>query len=420
LLDAIGDGRHLAFATAELPVAAQAGALIAAERLVEWLGRTYSQPASDEEDAWAPPYLEYQFACSAPAGPSTTTTLIAKQYHHGDLDWYSFDTGAAATGEAAPGGVVKGEPIAFSPTSIEFGGMPNVRWWELEDQQTDLGDLHASTTDLALLMLTEFGLSYANDWSLVPYDLEVGTLAEVRGVVVTDVFGVRTLIRAAGSGPGADWHRWGMYQLSQSDPDVDADTRLFLPPTLGPIEEGAPLERIILTRDEMANMVWAIEDVVPGFFGSGINGYEAATDLLRHLVGDGDEGVAEEARAELAYRLRTSVAENWIPFIPVRRPDTLREIQLQRAAMPRTADGSNTPVQPRSVVLRHALDLEIPAPYLVHEEEVARAGAIVTRSFQRTRWWDGRTYTWVGRRKQTGRGQGSSGLAFDSLVSAPR
>ena len=49
-----------------------------------------------------------------------------------------------------------------------------------------------------------------------------------------------------------------------------------------------------------------------------------------------------------------------------------------------------------------------------------RAGAIVTRGFQRTRWFDGRVYTWLGRQKQTGRGQGASGLVFDRAADGKR
>jgi len=38
---------------------------------------------------------------------------------------------------------------------------------------------------------------------------------------------------------------------------------------------------------------------------------------------------------------------------------------------------------------------------------------------QRTRWRDGRAWVWLGVRKQTGRGEGSSGLSFDRIVDLP-
>jgi hypothetical protein len=64
------------------------------------------------------------------------------------------------------------------------------------------------------------------------------------------------------------------------------------------------------------------------------------------------------------------------------------------------------------------LRTNLPRKYLIHEEEVPRAGAVVSQSYQRTRWVGGRVVTWLGARKQTGRGEGSSGLRFDCVVEA--
>jgi hypothetical protein len=49
--------------------------------------------------------------------------------------------------------------------------------------------------------------------------------------------------------------------------------------------------------------------------------------------------------------------------------------------------------------------------------ETSRGSAIasntrVTRSYQYARWSNGSTHLWIGRRKQPGRGEGSSGLRF--------
>jgi hypothetical protein len=41
---------------------------------------------------------------------------------------------------------------------------------------------------------------------------------------------------------------------------------------------------------------------------------------------------------------------------------------------------------------------------------------IVTRKFQRARGPNGEVFTWIGRQKQTGRGEGASGLGFDQIV----
>jgi hypothetical protein len=49
----------------------------------------------------------------------------------------------------------------------------------------------------------------------------------------------------------------------------------------------------------------------------------------------------------------------------------------------------------------------------IFEEEIPREGARVTRTFQMARSPDGSTHLWIGRRKNVGRGEGSSGLKFD-------
>ena len=127
--------------------------------------------------------------------------------------------------------------------------------------------------------------------------------------------------------------------------------------------------------------------------------------------------------AGIRYEAMTSVPEHWIPFLPVHVPGDSRETQLQRAALPRVLDGDPDPpvkVRPRTALLREGLDRTPPAAYFLHEEEVPRAGARVTQSFQRARGTDGRVLVWLGVRKGTGRGEGSSGLAFDQIVETPK
>jgi hypothetical protein len=60
---------------------------------------------------------------------------------------------------------------------------------------------------------------------------------------------------------------------------------------------------------------------------------------------------------------------------------------------------------------------EKPAPFFINEEEVPRSGVLVQRSYQRTRWLKGKTYLWIGRYKEAGKGEGSSNLKFDQIIS---
>jgi hypothetical protein len=77
-------------------------------------------------------------------------------------------------------------------------------------------------------------------------------------------------------------------------------------------------------------------------------------------------------------------------------------------------------IQPKSMLLRPGLDGDGPPHYFLHEEEAPREGVQVIKNFQRTRWRDGRVVVWTGVRKVTGRGEGSSGLAFDRIIPTPR
>ena len=393
-----------------------------AKDLRSWFKRLFSQPEKTElEDAWAPSYLEYQFAVSAPEEKTSENraTLVAEQYYHGTLDWYAFDIDSQLQlqdepdAQFPPNTAVERAPVAFLPSQIEFNGMPNVRWWEFEDRRTDFGSIRATTTDVPLLLLAEFGLIYGNDWTVVPYNLEVGSLATIKGVIVSDVFGVQTLIRPAGLGQQMDWQKWSMYNLARSN---QVDNRLFLPPSVGKVYESSPIEKVMLARDEVANLVWGVEETIPGIAGNGVNGFEAGKVLSSYFAAN--EPLPARPRvpnnAKIQYVLGNTVPENWIPFIAAHQPGSKRQIRLQRGSMPRLTDVIPKPITPRGEILRVGLNQK--QPYFVHEEEVPRSGVIITRKYQRARGPNGEVFTWIGRHKETGRGEGASGLFFDQTL----
>jgi hypothetical protein len=225
--------------------------------------------------------------------------------------------------------------------------------------------------------------------------------------------GQRFWIDPAGSGPAETWQRWSLYRLHP------ADRSLFLPASVPKVAEGRPLEEAVLIRDENANMVWGVERTVPVATGEGRRGAETAAEALAHRARLRPPQPPVSPAAPILYEIMSSVPENWIPFVPVHLPGSNREIQLQRAAMPRALPGPTELVRPRTSVLREGLDLPQPAPYFVHEEEVPRAGSQVSLAFNRTRWEDGRVVVWLSVRRGSGRGEGSSGLQFDRLVDAP-
>lgn len=397
------------------------------EVFCKWFETLYYQPIEEKNNAWLPERLEYQFACSAPE-TSKEKVLIAEEYYHGHLDWYGFDIDAKLqslgnTNEPDSPDTEKTFTNTFIPAQVQFDGMPDTRWWKFEDGKTNLGDIKPSTTDLAKLLLMQFGLVYANDWFLIPFTLPIGSLATIKGMSVTNTFGERFWIEASGSGNDNNWQRWNMFNLKTKGSNLsNANTGILLAPSSIKVQESNPLEEVCLIRDEMANMVWGLETIVSLPNGFGQKGNESGLQVRqfhKNLINNGLNVGTDPFKAKISYLAMTSVPENWIPFIPVHKANDNREIQLQRSSMLRIIEGDPAKpikVKPKTGILRHGLDETPPNAFYLHEEEVPRAGVRVSQAFQRTRWTNGEVFTWLGMQKYTGRGEGNSGLAFDQIV----
>ncbi|QIP13527.1 hypothetical protein G8759_13285 [Spirosoma aureum] len=378
----------------------------AANELMVWLGQFSSQPLSDADNAWAASNLEYQFACAADDDTNGSQVVLqAEQYENGQLDWYSFDVDIDNKLEAPEGSTIEpikslDECLSFIPAPVSFQGMPNPRFWQMESERIEFAQMDVNTTDVIKLIMTEFMLLYSNDWCVFPYERKIGSLCNIRGLVVTDVFGQRTNIRSAGSTIDHEWTRWSFFR-QHAKADASVDLSLLLP-ALGKPAESQPVEKVNFIRDEMSNMVWAIESVIPSPLGRGVNGYESALAAQNATLPP--PITLLPTAAKIRYILGTSVPYNWIPFIPVQVPNNNRDIQLQRARMPDSA------------ALFKGEILDETAPYFIHEEEVPRSGKLITRTYQRTRTPAGNVALWVGRKVTVGRGEGSSGLGFDQLM----
>lgn len=406
----------------------------AAARFRAWFEELYPAPPA-AGDGWDSAQLEYRSACTLATDEGDVRLSLA-EHATGHLDWWSYDQDSSVPG--SPDSTTDVRSVIPAPAT--FAGMPNPRWWQFEDGAVDLGHFQAQATDLARIVVAEFTLVFGNNWFVVPYRQPVGTLAEIEGIVVTDVFGQRTLVEAAVGASTGSWSSWDLFSLSPRS-SADATTlgqHLFLPSTLGHVIEAEPHETVTLVRDESANMVWGIERRIADGLGGGQDGTELArrfTAVLQALVEQRTQSVLEVTGAVAAtpatststaavevpgprYRLGTEVSENWIPFLPVHVGTGSRAIQLQRAAMPRFVDpaAGAQRVRPRTSILRQGLvdDAALDAPpYFLHEEEVPRTGVTVSGVLRRTRWLDGRTVIWHGRTATTGRGEVDSGLRFD-------
>jgi hypothetical protein len=272
--------------------------------------------------------------------------------------------------------------------------MPANRFWEMEDAAVALGTMSAGPTDLARLLAIDFAIVYGPDWFLAPVELPVGCVAQVDWVVVRDTFGVATLVGTtatqAGDGAGRQ------FQPSMvAGEEGDNPMLVVLPSSLAALRSELR-EDVALQRDEVANLAWAIERVVMGPTGRGVDQPWFQSEFVA------PEPDSEPGSYELVWRLATPVAKTWIPFVA--RPDDDGTRRLRKGCLLDTPTGEER--EARSRLLEHVETLR--------EEEVTRAGIRVTTVDQLARWYDGRSFAWRGREKRPARGEVSSHLRFDA------
>ena len=182
---------------------------------------------------------------------------------------------------------------------------------------------------------------------------------------MTNVFGERLWIEAADQGTDNAWGRWSMFTIDvrnapagstvgRHDAAAAADLghvlsrarrrkRFFSSATKSRTWPGASKRRCL----------WPAASADPA-----ARSAKQTFNYLQALIPGG--ATPPPMAAAVRYQAMNSVPENWIPFIPVHVPNNNREIQLQRAAMPRILIGDTNPpqkVQPLTSLLRQGLDL---------------------------------------------------------------
>lgn len=359
----------------------------------KWLTWWQQRIADHSPDCFDPHRFEHAVELSA-----GDAVLRAPEYLGDGLDWHSFDLDSSADDAFAPGA-----PYVFSdesiPSVVRYGGIPADRFWEMEDARIDLGATDVSTLDTGRMLLISFATVYGNDWFLTPLEVPAGSLTMIDRMLVRDVFGrTHLLSRAARDDP-----EWSMFALHSDGEHPAAAALLMLPTTQG--LAGQPLEHVGLTRDELANLAWAVQHTVTDDRGETVDVRGA---WLRARADDGAPPAPEAPGAEPApgggmpaYRVQTTVPDYWFPLVPIM--EAPGRIRFRVAAM-------NTET-PRAAPVGRLI-----APGLwIHEEEVPREGAAVLRRPVLARWFDGTWHSWTRREKTAGTGESSSGLAFDTV-----
>jgi hypothetical protein len=376
----------------------------AAESWLQWYETLIDEPGAPNA-TWSPERMEYGFSIAARMSDGEKV-LTSREYFSGHLDWQDFNVqdgiSIGANNDAPPAIMTR----TVIPAPVTYSGMPAPRFWEFEDARVDFGAVNAAPEDLARMLLVEFAVSYGNDWFVIPIDLPVGSLCRTRSLVVTNTFDERFLIRAASELDG-QFATWRIFQLSSLTPPgrsaivTDPNSALFLlPPALPQTLESVPLEEVLFLRDEMANMAWAVERVIENAAEQPLNRFEQE----RYAPAP-----APEQSEAAVYQLATGTPGNWIPLLPVQSETGLR---LKRGVVLRI-DGPPQFIAARGRLLNPENGGS--DGLSIFEEEIPREGIRITRRYELARWHDGSTHLWIGRRKIVGRGEGSSGLKFDTV-----
>ncbi|HKU15275.1 MAG TPA: hypothetical protein VJQ52_12845 [Steroidobacteraceae bacterium] len=399
--------------TLKIVVADRAEVQQTAERWLAWYDALFTEPAQESDDAWSPPRMEYALTVAGQLSEDRfdQRPLTASEFYDGHLDWSSFDLDFEVnlgTERDHKFGVITETTV---PAPVVFKGAPAPRYWELEDARVEYGLMPVGPTDLAQLLMIEYASSYGNDWFVVPLTLPVGSLTAINSLVVTDSFGVRSLLQPIGA-RGMPAANWSMFQLAHiRRPGEDLGPRpmanlFFLPPALGRSLQSPAVEDVLFMRDEMANLAWAIERSLE----SPVEQPVPRIDTTSPADSAADTGGQAPSEAALPrYLLSTTVPKHWIPLLPVQvREDGKVVSRLRRGAVLQP-DGSKEIHRAEGRILNKDPRL------LMFDEEVPREGIHVARHYQLARWIDGSTWAWMALRKFIGSGEGSSRLRFDSV-----
>jgi hypothetical protein len=303
------------------------------------------------------------------------------------------------------------------PTPVRYAGMPAERFWAFEDGRVFFGGLSAGATDLAQLIVTEFAMVYSNDWFMLPVPVETGTLTRITALDVFDSFGERHRIQPAAVKDGQD-RVWRFFELN-NDPAAENGLSpwLYVPRAVLGGQEDRPVEQVIFTRDEMANLAWGIEQIIEGASGHRVS---RRKQWLTHpaeveaYLGNLDSAGHDQANKEdpaWVYRLLSVVPPYWAPFAPEVENDRVTNRLLRSRMGEWDLLGELKPL----LAGAHGRILAPEAPMALQEEEIPRGAIEVTRAYQAARDSSGRLVVWVGRRKRPASGNRSSGRETDKV-----
>ena len=388
------------------------------EDYVRWYEGKY-HPSAGDDSYWSGDKLGYEFSMV-----SGSRKYVAENYATGHVGWYSFDVkeNQNVTDRHYP------KTFSYIPTPATFPGAPARRLWEYENRPVHFGNLtNKDVSQLASAVMMEYISLYSNDWMIVPVHTKPGMVIEVAEVEVTDCFGIKQRIRRT-----PEEHdnkpkevsfpdRWSLYSISRADAYASGDFRtskgLLVPASLLRVEESEPIESVQFMRDEMANMLWGVEELIDDETGGTMDGKSMSDKVLSFIDRGDGPAVEPEKDAEYTYLVQNRVPINWIPFLPEHLGGEAvgRDIRFRRGRMPVYYGTGYRYVRPSTSILATKWKDGRVIPFYVNEEEILRYGTKVILTAQRSRWTNGKSYLWYGYTKRISNYEANSGLLFDDL-----
>ena len=436
---------------------------------VSWFDAKYF-PHKRTDSCWSNQKLGYQVEIH-----QGSTKYDAEDYDNGRLSWYSFDnkdlnfvkrnnntvkrdssgfgtipaegnilnyvsggkniSSEISTQKDSPKDVEE-KMFSYIPVPANFTGAPSQKLWEFENTKVNMvADDEKDFSMLATAAIMQYISMYSNDWMIVPLETETGVVLDVEGVVIKDSFGERIYIEedaedVDGNNDSDEFtDRWNLFGIASAQAfakdNFTTARGLLFPPVVQKTEESSPIEEVQFLRDEMANMVWGVETKINDGCGGTLDGKTLSDAVFRDVdekntqneeASTKENAAANKTEAEYSLLVQNRVPLNWIPFLP-EQLDDFRNIHFRRARMPLFYNNEFLPVRPSTKLLATEKDRNGGVkPFYIDENQIAGYGTKLVKTAQRTRWFLGKTFNWIGNRTIISEYQANSGLLFDELI----
>jgi hypothetical protein len=402
------------------------------EQYKTWFTGKYMPVPNKQVNCWNEQKLGYDLAMG-----ENDNIYEAENYHTGKLSWYSFDAAKPITKHSKK----EEKFLSYLPVQADFPGVPSQLLWEFEDAQVQLGQME--NNDFSLLanaVVMQYTTMYGNDWMVTPLETETGTILDVEGIIITDTFGERVFINTSAeetdrlaeiaADPKKDPNaraftdRWSLFGTTLANAyeinNFASQKGLLFPPTLPRCEESDPIEEVQFLRDEMANMLWGVETVINDGCDGTIAGKNMSDAVLATVDAQKGEEVPNEEEYDYSFLVQNRVPLHWIPFIPQKIKGEIRDIRFRRGKMPIYYNKNYNAVRPSTQLLEiketEVKNKKTVNPLFINEEEITGYGVKLIQTAQRTRWFNGKSFTWTGFKKVISMYQANSGLMFDELI----